>query len=229
MSLSLSTSEPIPMPWIEKLFARLTAMYGNRFLDMWRGLNMKEIKAVWAEQLAGMSGQEIRTGVQALIGRDFPPSLPEFIKLCRPQIDPIAAYYEAVKGAVERERGEVGIWSHPAIFWASVAVGAFDLKSQSYSQLKGRWEAALDAEIKKGNWAEIPAPMPALPPPNRRESDRENAARIMSGLKDMTPNGKTDHKAWAKKILQRVANGEKPPLVAVKMAKEALEAKEYAE
>ncbi len=222
--LSPLTSNPVPLPWVEKLFSKFTAMYGNRFLDMWRGLDMQEVKQLWAEQLAGLTGEEIRTGIQALISKDFPPSLPEFMALCRPKLDALAAYYEAVKGVVERERGEVGTWTHPAIFWASVAVGAFDLKSQSYSQIRTRWESALEAELKKGTWAEIPAPMPALPAPTRREADRENAARTLSGLKDM--NSKADHKAWAKKILQRVANGEKPPLVAVQMAKDALEAKE---
>ena len=222
MSHSPLTSNAIPLTWVDSLFSKFTAMYGNKFIDMWRGIDTAEVKNLWAKELAKLTVEELKAGVHALMNREYPPTLPEFVKLCRPKADPLAAYYEAVEGVTRRERGEVGTWTHPAIFWASVAVGAFDLKTHPYAQIKGRWESALNAELGKGSWAEIPAPMPALPPPTKREADRDNAARILFGLKDMTGAGKTDHKLWAKRILQKVANGEKPPMVSVRMAKEAL-------
>ena len=37
MTPQLSTSEPLPTAWIEKLFERMAALYGSKFADMWRG------------------------------------------------------------------------------------------------------------------------------------------------------------------------------------------------
>ncbi len=226
MSHSPLTSNAIPLSWVDSLFAKFTAMYGNKFIDMWRGIDTDEVKSLWAKELAKLTVEELKAGVHALMNREFPPTLPEFVKLCKPKLDALTAYYEALNGVTSRERGEVGTWTHPAIFWASVAVGAFDLKSQTYAQIKTRWESALEAEMQKGNWAEIPEPMIALPAPTKREADRAVASKILSGLKDMTADGKRDHKAWAEKILQRVVAGESVPLISVRMAKDALSAKE---
>ena len=222
---SLTSTEPLPTEWVTRLFDRMLTCFGKRFTDQWASPDPDKLVGYWAERLGGYSAAELKRGVDAMEQMDYPPTLPQFLKLCRPPIDPLAAYYEAVAGIAERERGETGTWSHPAIFWASVAVGAHDLKSSTYSQIKQRWENALQAEIDKGMWVDIPKPVLSLPAPSRREIDRVAAERVLAGLKDMTGADKSDPKRWAKKILQRVANGEKPPLVAVKMAKEALEAK----
>jgi hypothetical protein len=98
---------------------------------MWRDTNIELVKQLWADEMGKLSNDDLRRGYGALMSRDWPPSLPEFIKLCRPTIDPTVAYYEAVAGMQARERGEVGKWSHPAIFWAAVQISAFDLKNQS--------------------------------------------------------------------------------------------------
>jgi len=220
-----------------RVFDHMLFSFGKKFTDMWAAaFKAKELdhggdgfgglRAMWALKLAHLSPQEIKRGVDALSRQQYCPTLPEFIGLCRPPIDPLAAYYEAVEGVTARERGETGEWSHPAIFWATVAVGAHDLKGSTYSHIRQRWETALQAEIDKGAWADIPKPMIALPAPSRRELDKQVAARVLSGLKDLTPTGKSDHKAWAKRILQRVANGEKLPLVSVQMAKDAIQARE---
>ncbi len=226
---SLTSTEALPTAWVERIFDVMLATFGKKFIDQWVGVEPEKLQAHWAAKLSALTPAELKRGVDALDKQTFCPTLPEFIKLCRPPIDALAAYYEAVQGVTERERGEVGTWSHPAIFWASVAIGAHDLKSSTYSHIKQRWENALQAEIDKGVWADIPKPMIALPAPSKRETDRVAAERVLAGLKDMTAADKSAPRRWAKKILQRVANGEKPPLVAVKMAKEALEAKEYAE
>ena len=219
---SLTSTDPLPTDWVTRLFDRMLVCFGKRFTDQWASPDPEKLVGYWAERLGGFSAAELKRGVEAMEKMDYPPTLPQFIKLCRPPIDPLAAYYEAVEGVTARERGEVGNWSHPAIFWASVAVGAYDLKGSTYSQIKQRWENALQAEIDKGLWVDIPEPLIALPAPSRRETDRVVAVKVLAGLKDMSGNGKTDHRRWAKKILERVAAGESMPAVSVRMAKEAL-------
>lgn len=226
---TLSTStEALPTSWVERIFDQMWATFGKKFVDQWGGIEPEKLKSHWAVKLASLTPAELKRGVDALEKQTFCPTLPEFMKLCRPPIDALAAYYEAVAGITERERGESGTWSHPAIFWAHVAIGAHDLKSSTYSHIKQRWENALQAEIDKGVWADIPAPLIALPAPSRRETDRVAAARLLGDLK-VGVNGRSDYRAWIPKLLQRAANGEAVPVAALKMAKEAAAAKEYAE
>ncbi len=200
----------------------MLATFGKRFIDQWVGVEPSKLQAHWATKLAGLTAAELKRGVDALDSQTFCPTLPEFLKLCRPPVDALAAYYEAVQNVAVRERGEMGKWSHPAIFWASVAIGAHDLKASTYSNIRDRWDRVLQAEISKGAWAAIPAPVLSLPAPTRRETDRAAAAKVLDGLKDMSGNAKADYKLWAKRILQRVASGEQMPAISVRFAKEAL-------
>lgn len=225
-----STNKPVPIAWVESLFARMQAMYGNKFLDMWRGTDAEMVKQMWADEMGKLSAEDLKRGFNALISRDWPPSLPEYVRMCKPSVDPTVAYYEALNGVQARERGEVGSWSHPAIFWASVAVSAYDLKHQSFSQIKARWEKALQDEMDKGQWAAVPQPLLALPEPGKSAMSREHANKMVQELQATETikkaADKTDHKLWAKRILKR-AEEKNHGLSAlqIRFAKEALAAR----
>lgn len=219
----LSTStDPLPMAWIEKLFDRMVSLYGHKFLDMWRDVNLQGVKETWAQELGKLSRDEIACGANALMAQEWPPTLPQFIKLCKPSVDAVAAYYEAVNGVVAREHGNVGEWSHPAIFWASVKVGAFDLKHQTYSQIKTRWESALSEEMAKNAWSAIPEPMIALPAPT--PASKEVAERYIAETQVIkNQDSQVDHKRWAKLIMERHKAGDKTLThIQISFAKEAL-------
>lgn len=223
----LSTSiNPIPQAWIDALFAKMSALYGNKFSDMWRDSSMQAIKSVWSQELSKLSRDEIAKGANALMSQEWPPTLPQFIKLCRTDIDPLQAYYEALNGVIARESGEVGEWSHPAIFWAMVAVGAFDIKNQTYSNIKARWEKCLSEQIARGQWAAIPTPAIGLPAPSNK-SQKEVAEKYLAETQVIKHDSdKVDHKRWAKKIMERHRNGDKTLLpIQVQFAREALAAK----
>ena len=85
------TSQPkssaLPEQAISRLFARFEAMYGAKFADAWKGCDIRNVKAVWAETLGALSREELAAGVSGCMGREWPPTLPEFVKLCR-QADP---------------------------------------------------------------------------------------------------------------------------------------------
>lgn len=221
----LSTSQnPIPQSWVDALFAKMSSLYGNKFSDMWRESNMQVVKTVWSQELGKLTRDELTRGANALMTQEWPPTLPQFIKLCRVEIDTLAAYYEAVNGVVARERGEMGEWSHPAIFWASVKISAFDLKNQSYAMLKGRWETALQDEIAKGQWSDIPKAQIALPAPSDKAT-KEVAEKYLAETQVIkTQTSKVDHKLWAKKIMARHKAGDKTlSHIQISFAKEALE------
>ena len=90
---TLATSQPkssaLPEEWIERLFARFEAMYGARFADSWKGCDLRNVKIVWAETLGSLSRDELSAGIAGCMTREWPPTLPEFVKLCR-QPDPSA-------------------------------------------------------------------------------------------------------------------------------------------
>jgi hypothetical protein len=227
--MTLSTSiNAIPDSWVEKLFERMVGLYGNKFLDMWGKTDLLQVKAIWAQELGKLSRDEIAKGANALINQEWCPTLPQFIKLCRTDIDAVTAYYEAVNGVIAREKGEIGEWSHPAIFWASVKVGSFDLKNQTYSNIKARWERALDEEINKGEWSDIPQAQIALPPP-ATPATKDIAEKYLAETQIIKKQeSKTDHKRWAKIILQREKDGDKTLThIQLSMAKDAMKNEVY--
>jgi hypothetical protein len=161
---------------------------------------------------------------------DLPPTLPQFIKLCKPELDPQAAYFEAVTGIAAREQGEVGLWSDPAIYWATVAIGAFDLKTRPYAQIRRRWEAALADARAHPHTEQIPLPDMKMPLPEEPESPQhpfDNTTESVAVEKVVqvakSANVRPDHKRWARRIQERIANGDKTVTKhQAKAAKEAL-------
>jgi hypothetical protein len=202
----------------------MAALYGSKFADMWRGTDPEQVKALWAHELGKLSRDEVTKGAQALMTQEWPPSLPQFIKLCRIQIDPQKAFVEALNGLVARDRGEVGVWSHPAIFWATTRIGAFDMKNSTYPQIQARWTVALEDELAKKEWAEIPKPALAIPV---EKAAANVAEKYLAQLQDFKAESTgVDHKRWAKKIMARHEAGDKSLLpIQIKFAKEALNAK----
>jgi hypothetical protein len=203
--------------------------YGKKFTDQWSVTDSSELVDFWTAGLEGMSHAELKRGKEALNTREWPPTLPEFKKLCRPPVDANAAYYEAVTGVQARSAGEYGKWSHPAIYWAAMPM-AFDLANLTHSQIKGRWEAALQEQMDKGQWPEIPQPAIALPAPGRTRTTKEEAAQRLREIGAATvikDHRGGDMRGWAKRILQREADGDKTLLpIQIKFAREALDIKE---
>lgn len=227
MTTQLSTSiNPIPQSWIDALFAKMLSIYGNKFLELWRNIDINDVKAIWAQELGKLTRDELAKGANALMNQEWPPTLPQFVKLCRIEIDPLQAYYEALNGVVARESGQVGEWSHPAIFWAMVAVGAFDMKNQTYSNIKPRWEKCLADQIARGQWSAIPEPALALPAPSQK-AIKEVAEKYLAETQVIKHDAdSSDHKAWAKKIMERHRKGDKTLIpIQIQFAKEALAAK----
>lgn len=149
---SSATSQALPDAWIDRLFARMTGFYGARFADAWSGCDPAVVRATWAEELADYSVVEIRRGINRLRDRPFPPTLPEFLLLCRPKPDPQAAFAEAA-----RLIGGLDGWSDCSVFWAAREIGWHDLKTLRYEQIAGRWRDALERA-----WAHRrPIPQPA--------------------------------------------------------------------
>lgn len=73
----------IPQRWVETLFATMSATYGARFADLWRGTNIAQVKRHWGSELAKLTSPQMKAGRENLMALPKPPTLPEFLALCR--------------------------------------------------------------------------------------------------------------------------------------------------
>lgn len=69
--------------WVERIFARMSAMYGRLFADMWAGTDLRQVKAAWAEDLGPFCGKQIAWAMEQCKARELPPTLPAFRGLCQ--------------------------------------------------------------------------------------------------------------------------------------------------
>ncbi len=182
---SHSTLQGLPAAWIERLFSRLVGFYGSKFADLWKGTDLAMVKQVWAETLAGYTPEEIKRGIDACLSRPFPPTLPEFLMLCRPPLNYEAAHTEAVEQMRKREFGE-DVWTSPAVYWAAARIGN-DIRAQAYEQIKGRWHAELDkaiADVKAGRLpGEVPKKAVALPAPGETTPPPEKVKEMLAKMR----------------------------------------------
>jgi len=220
-----SIGQPLPPKWAAALIERMQALYGAQFSRQWESIKPERLPQIWAEELAGFSGQEIAAGLAACKTRQWPPTLPEFMALCRPWLDAEVAFREAVAGMSARRKGELGIWSHPAVYWTAVRVGTHDLLACGWQTMRTRWEAAFNETLAEGRWYPVPAPAQQLPAPGAATFTRDEADRLAAKVRQMTGEtatpaaGVKDHKAWARRILDN-PKGRTPTVV--NMARQAL-------
>jgi hypothetical protein len=73
----------IPERWVEALFTAMSATYGARFADLWRGSKIEDVKRQWGVGLAKLSSLQMKAGRETMTDLERSPTLPEFIAHCR--------------------------------------------------------------------------------------------------------------------------------------------------
>lgn len=191
-------SVPLPVHMVEDLFTRLTAQLGVKVADLFAGIKPENVKAEWADGLAGFRDDEIMRGLKACQTRVFAPTLGEFCRLCRPALDAEFAWIEAVDGMASRRAGQVGQWSHPAVHRAAQTM-TFELQSRSFNECRRAWGFRLEREFAKG-WVED------VPPPAMRIEHQPGKARPPTAAEkavfDMLRGKASDDPAHAKKSVE---------------------------
>ncbi len=165
---SSSRAEPAPLPttWVERLFEVMLTHYGKAFLDKWAVVSPEKLKAMWAEKLGGLTRAEMARGVESLDQCAFPPSLPEFRRLCRPPVNYEGLFFEAAREWQRRRDGQ-DAWSDPAVYWAAQQLGR-TLQELPYEKLRARWREALDGARRDVRSGRLPAEVPPAPRPAPR-------------------------------------------------------------
>jgi hypothetical protein len=74
----------VPIEWIDRIFEKLTIVYGRDFMDRWRGLSIADVKTDWAHELAGFERwpEAIKFALQNM-PPDKPPTVLQFRDICR--------------------------------------------------------------------------------------------------------------------------------------------------
>lgn len=211
---SPATVPALPERWSEKIFRRMENFYGQKWRDSLGGIPRKRVRQAWGEELADYTPAEIATGLHACRSRPWPPTLPEFLLLCKPLNDPRADWAEACEQMALRLRDGSDLWSRSQVYWAAITLGAHDLHTLAYDQCKARWQRALD----NAKSAPIPPVHAALPEPGQQSVPREEARRRTSELARNVAaiDGKQPGTQWAVDLLRREAASAKDvPNVAV--------------
>lgn len=161
LKLNPTSSEPslVLVEAVQNVFARLEAQLGTKVADLYASAPADAVHAEWAAALSGFTKREVNRGLSACQHRIFAPTLGEFTLLCRPTLDPEIAWIEAADGMRSRNAGELGDWSHPAVYRAAVTM-VYELGHHSFGQCKKIWTWRLEKEFSKG-WGE-PVPPVAL-------------------------------------------------------------------
>lgn len=174
LPLALSRDgSPIPIHWVEDLFARLSAIVGGAMSNVYASADPELVKMQWAEALKAFNADEVKRGIASARTRKFAPNLGEFLHLCRPALDPEIGWLEAEKGLHTHANGVAFDWSHPAVYWAASAM-AYEVRTSAYANVKKRWGMLLAAKFAAGEWASIPSPT-AVRLSFDRQVERQNA------------------------------------------------------
>ena len=198
-SLSMSNATlsaeqaPIPESWAEEIFKRFCTQFGSKVADLWAEAQPSDVKAEWAAALAGYKPAEISRGLKACQTRVFAPTLGEFLRLCRPALDSEVAWAEAQAATHQRAQGEIGDWSHPAVYRAAREF-EHELRTGTYRQHKKAWEWRLESEFRKGWQREVPMPIrPIAHAPTTRgpnAAEREILAKLRNAMASSSKSGK---------------------------------------
>lgn len=175
---SLAEAQPLPRAWVARVFERLNAQLGTKMADLYGGSTPELLQAEWAMGLAGYHEREIMRGLSKTAERVFAPTLGEFLQLCRPALNAEWAFFEAGDCLRQRDAGEVGDWSHPAVYRAACLMSP-EVRSGDWKVNRTRWTYTLEREFSRGWGDEVPAPVKQLghePAKRRAPTDAERAA-----------------------------------------------------
>lgn len=171
---------------IDQLFNRLDGMYPQRWRSAFADTNaIRNWREAWADALVDerITPQQVADAVRACRRKyDWPPSLTEFLKLCSPPVDHEAAFREAVEQMRMRESG-ADKWSSPAIYWAAVEFGSWELRQATWALVKNRWSRVLDDKLAEADLPAIPERREALPAPGKTTVDPAKVRELLNGLR----------------------------------------------
>lgn len=94
---------PLPLEWVNKIFTKLTLVYGRDFASRWEGMNISDVKVDWAHELGGFQDnpKAITHALQNLPPAK-PPTVLEFRALAQKRPADAVAFLDVPKAYAEK-------------------------------------------------------------------------------------------------------------------------------
>lgn len=156
-------NQPIPTIWVDKIFQTLLFSYGSKFSSQWHGVDPEPLKAHWADKLGGFreNPEAIAHALRSLEDAPFPPTLPEFVALCRQAPRKELPALPAPPADVEKQRAfsrelqkvvSGGNRGADPIFWATHPKGhqAFDFIRNAAIEMPTKFQPCIDHLVATG-------------------------------------------------------------------------------
>lgn len=147
--------------------ALLFRVFARAFGAKWRStFEDPQAPVVWERKLRsmGFDASQIRAGIGPATNLEFPPSLGEFMALCRPSAPGLDA---ALREAMRWDPAHEFAWSHPAVGATAAEVGHWRMHTSDDRQLRqlfGGIYAQMLERARRGERLDIPVVRAALPP-----------------------------------------------------------------
>lgn len=82
---------PLPASWVERIFQKLSLVYGRDFIGRWEGQEMAAVMTDWGHELDGWQNQpEAIKHALSHLPPDKPPTVLQFRALCNGRPEPEA-------------------------------------------------------------------------------------------------------------------------------------------
>lgn len=184
------TPQRLGQKLLDTLWTKMAELYGHRWTASF-GMTPSSDHA-WASALAGLTGEQIACGLVALSerGDDWPPSAPEFRKLCTgnsaeslglPSVD--QAYRQACAIA-HPAADRAGV--HPVVYHAACETGFYELQHLAQDKSRKLFERAYSLTVKTvmagGPLREIPKALPETVSVRTPEKGREGIAALRAAV-----------------------------------------------
>lgn len=143
-------STRLPDSWVKLLLDRMSAMYGEKFVRQWEKTDPDVMRNLWAESLGCFAGEQIKWALLHLAANNpYPPTLPEFVILCkqapRPQPPALPAPsidYDEVAPYIAEAAKQVAAPREDMLGWAT---------KPPATQYRGPWEQNIMWCVEKGD------------------------------------------------------------------------------
>lgn len=98
----------LPLSWVDKIFHKLTLVYGRDFIGRWEGLELADVKTDWAHELAGFESwpDAIAFALQNMPATK-PPTVLEFRAMALKAPKPAVQFLEGPKADPARVAEEL--------------------------------------------------------------------------------------------------------------------------
>lgn len=153
----------LPDSWVERIFDRMQGLYGALWVDRWRSGETIEqggrlfdrglllAKATWGQELAGFVDQpaRIHRALDACRHRNLPPTLPEFLDLCRQGVSEVDRALPPPRMSAEEVAPRIAEVSQRL---AQPRAGSLSWASQAPAPgCRGPWESAIIKLAEQGD------------------------------------------------------------------------------